>query len=513
MADFGTFVGGSYKSQSPVSDNEELINWLVEQMESPGATATTSLFPTPGFQLFTLGNGQKGRAMFNNVTTTDPFPTQLGRCFAVFGSSFDEVLQNSACVQRGTVEVDEYPATICTNGYGSADQEGGGQLLITSGGKMYILELRTTTFTEVLDLTAPADPEAKPAHATQGACINGRFLIFDRKASRVYFSKSLDGTVWAASDFIERSIGTDPWRSMIITPYNQILLAGTSTSEVWYFNGEFPSPFAPDLSGQIAYGNEATFSASVVGDSVMWLGKTPDGGVQVIQMKGYQAQRASTHAMEYEGAGYPRLDDAIGQSYTEQGHTFYLLTFPSAGVTWCYDTSAPKGRQWHRRGTWISEQDKYIDWGPTFHAFAFGKHLMADRRTNRVYEMSNRFPLDVDGRVIRRLRRSPTVQNENQEVIYKWFELLMETGLGQDAPAANVQGPPPVVMLRVSNDGGRTWGDERQASAGALGAYSTRVYWSRLGQGRQRVFEVTVSDVVRNWRVTAAYLQVVGGDV
>src|SRR6187399_340111 len=507
MGDFATFVGGSYKSQSPVTDQEDLINWYVEASESPGASAQASLYPTPGFELFTAATATGGRGMFFGITTADQ-PTQVGHCFAVFGNAFEEVLADASVVHRGVVAVDENPATICTNGYGSDsalpdDQEGLGQLFVTSGGKGYIYELATDTLTLIPDLD---DPDIT---VTQGACLNGHFLAFDRDRSVIYVSDQLDGMSWDLSNYIQRQIGTDPWRAMIATPYGQLCLPGQLTGEFWYFDPvNYPTLFSPDLSGLFSYGCGATFSVAQLGDSVVWLGKAPDGGYQVLQARGYRPARISTHAMEHEAATYPRIDDAIGQCYTEQGHTFYLLTFPTANVTWCYDESAPEGRRWHKRGTWISEQGIYSYLRPVFHAFAFDKHLMADRETNRIYHMANRFPRDIDSRVIRRLRRSPTVQNENALVVYREFELLMETGLGQDA---NPHGPPPTVMLRISKDGGRTWGDERQASAGKLGAFQTRVYWPRIGQARQRVFEVTVTDAVRNWRVTAAYLRVPGG--
>jgi len=506
VADFSAFVGASYKSQSPVSDQEELINFYVEATGSPGATAQAVLHPTPGFAPFATAPVSGGRAMFYGITTTDPFPAQVGRCFAVFGDVFAEVMGSGAVTPRGTVAVDGNPATICTNGFGSDsalpdDQEGLGQLLVTSGGKTYIFEFATNLLTEIPDLVGIS--------ITQGACLNGHFLAFDHDNSIIYISDQLDGMSWDVSNYLQRQIGTDPWRAMVATPYGQLCLPGTSTGEFWYFDPtNYPTLFSPDLSGLFSYGCGATFSAAQVGNSVIWLGKAPDGGYQVLQAQGYRPVRISTHAMEHEAATYPRVDDAIGQAYTEQGHTFYLLTFPTANVTWCYDEQAPEGRRWHKRGTWVSEEGLYKYQRPVFHAFAFDKHLMADRESARIYHMANRFPKDIEGRVIRRLRRSPTVQNENRLIVYNWFELLMETGLGQDA---NPHGPPPTVMLRISKDGGRTWGDERQASAGKLGAFQTRVYWPRIGQARQRVFEVTVTDVVRNWRVTAAYLRVPGG--
>jgi len=498
LADFSSFIGGSYKAQSPVTDNEETINWFSEVSESPGATAQASLYPTPGVVPFATAPVAGGRAMFASVTTADPVPNQEGRCFAVFGDRFVEVLASGAITPRGTVAVDANPATICTNGYGSTDDSGRGQLLVTSGGKAYCYELATDTLTLITTLSDDG------VVATQGACLNGYFLVFDRDTSTVYMSFLLDGSRWDLSQFFQPSIITNPWQAMVISPFGQIVLPGVTTGEIWYNAGTFPIPFAPDLSGLLSYGCAATFALTVVGDTTMWVAKTPDGGIQVMQMRGYRPERVSTHAMEVEGSTYPQIDDAIGQCYTEQGHTFYLLTFPRANVTWAYDEKAPEGRRWHKRGTWISEEGVYHYFRPVFHCFAFNKHLMADRELGLIYHLSNAHPKDVDGRVIRRLRRSPTVQHENRLVVLSWFELLMQTGIGQDAA---LYGPPPTVMLRISKDGGRTWGDERQASAGAQGAFLTRVYWARITQGRQLVFEVTVSDAIRNWRITAAYLR------
>ena len=67
-------------------------------------------------------------------------------------------------------------------------------------------------------------------------------------------------------------------------------------------------------------------------------------------------------------------------------------------------------------------------------------------------------------------------------------------------------GADPQMMLRISNDGGKTWVTEQWRSAGKTGEFSRRVRWNRLGCGRRRVFEVSVTDPVP-WRVTAAYLK------
>jgi hypothetical protein len=65
-------------------------------------------------------------------------------------------------------------------------------------------------------------------------------------------------------------------------------------------------------------------------------------------------------------------------------------------------------------------------------------------------------------------------------------------------------------MLRLSNDGGRTWISEEMRGSGKVGEYGTRVRWNRLGCARRRVFEVTCSDDVP-WRLTGCNLETAGG--
>ncbi len=42
-----------------------------------------------------------------------------------------------------------------------------------------------------------------------------------------------------------------------------------------------------------------------------------------------------------------RIDDAIGWSYDREGHSFYVVNFPTAGVMLVSDQTL---REWHRRG-------------------------------------------------------------------------------------------------------------------------------------------------------------------
>jgi hypothetical protein len=112
-------------------------------------------------------------------------------------------------------------------------------------------------------------------------------------------------------------------------------------------------------------------------------------------------------------------------------------------------------------------------------------------------------PEVVTTRVMRRLRRAPHLSNEGNRITFDKFQIDLETGLG----IATGQGEDPQVMLRWSDDGGQTWSSEHWVSAGPQGAFKTRAIWRRLGQARDRVFEVTMTDPVP-WRLIAAWIDV-----
>jgi hypothetical protein len=69
----------------------------------------------------------------------------------------------------------------------------------------------------------------------------------------------------------------------------------------------------------------------------------------------------------------------------------------------------------------------------------------------------------------------------------------MEPGVGQSTG----QGAAPLLMLRYSNDGGHTWSNEKTATAGKVGEYGARAKFNRLGSGRNRVWELSMTDPVK----------------
>ena len=477
MSEWQAFFGGSYEAQSTIADCEDIWNLYAEQAQSKGATYPRALYPTPGVTVIGSAATGQGRAHF----------FMNGREWAVIGDTFYEVSSNGSLTNRGTVQLDGNPATICSNG------DLGDQLFVTSGGNGYVYNLTANTLTQIAALNG---------RATMGGHIDGYFLALDTTSSTLLASNLGDGLTWQTGlYFAQRSAMPDRWLSFAVVG-RYVWMFGEQTSEIWYDagNGTFPLGLYPGSVMQ--YGIKSPWSPAVLGSDVAWLGTTHTGRVMICRGSGMQVQPLSTYPLESQMFGYPNANLAVGDAYSDRGHTFYLIGFDAANVTHAFDTETSL---WHKRGTWLPTQDHYSSWRPRFYAFAFGEHRMLDQGSGSVLRMDATVGTEADGTGIRRLRRAPAVANQNDRLFFSSLELILETGLATITDGGLERAP--LITLRMSNDGGKTWPiPAASRSAGKLGDFSRRIRWNGLGSARKRVFEVTMSDTVP-YRIVGADLQ------
>jgi hypothetical protein len=459
--EYPSFCWSDYQSFGFTTDSEQTINLYFERPEAPGATSRGVLYPTPGVEEIVVSTSTQGRAHF----------FMDGREFAVISNIFYEVGQFGTLTFRGAVTLGPNPATISSNG------DGGGQLFITSGENGYIYDLTTHVFTQIAGLTGKA---------SMGDQIDGYFLALDANTSTLYISNLLDGLTWDPTQFAQRSKAPDRWVGMKVNG-SFIWLLGTQTSEPWYNTGASPFPFAPYPGVLIPYGCAAPFTMSTADGVLLWLGASKIGDAYVLKASGLTAEVISNYPLQVALNGYGTISDAIAYTYNDMGHTFFILTFPRENVTHCWDAQSG---QWTQRLTWISEESKYVAWRPRWPAVAFGEHRILDGETGAIYRMSSLIKTDVDSRPIRRVRRAPALESENADLFFPGLELQVDRGQG----LVTGQGEIPLWSMRMSNDYGRTWGNEHFVSAGKLGEFGARIRWNRLGSGRGRVFEVAFTD-------------------
>lgn len=476
------FIGGSGVRQSLIFDCEETINLYVERLESDQQENAAALFPTPGFTAWaTVADVGSRAALFAN-----------GRFFMVIGAGFYEFDQNGTATKRNPalpLAIDANPAQIIFNGVV------GGQLGIASGGNFYYYDLTANTITQVSSLTGKC---------TQIAYAAGFGLAFDVNTGKVQLSNLNDLSTWSAGTFFQRSLFADPYQAMFVDANNLVWMIGTDTFEVRYNSGTGTQPFIP-LSGLVgAYGIAAPFAFGQTGLGNYWLARNPQGVGQFVVSRGNSPQAVSSYAFNTAIASYlraARITDAEVLAYQQEGHTFLVPSFPSAQAaiptsptTWALDAET---QSWAKRGRWTGKV--WEVWSPRVHAFAFNKHLIGDRSSGQISVMDTNTTTEIDGNGIVRERTAPMLTDQHKRNPIDNIELLMDTGLG----TASGQGADPTATLRISNDGGRTFGNEIRAGFGRIGAYTRRVTWNRLGAPPSAVARVRFTDPVPSRVVNA----------
>lgn len=475
------FVGGSYPTSSLVADAERTVNLYVEKMQSEGAKAPSALYPTPGFRMWDTVADIGSRA----------FKAANGRFFGVVGGGVYEWSSTGVSTKHGTVAQDSNPAQIIFNGVV------GGQLGIVSGGNVYSFELATNTLSAAI-LTGGY---------THLSYSDGYGLAFNPTTGRTQLSDLNDLSTYGGLTFFTRSKFPDPAVAVFVDQNALVWVLGSETFEVRYNTGVGTQPFEP-LSGLYGrHGIVAPFAYSVTGFGVHWVARSPEGGAGVVATRGSAPQPVSNYGINAAIAAFARtgrISDAEVLPYHDQGHTFINCAFPSGigspsdAPTLTYDV---EGASWGSRGMWNSATGRYDLWAPRVHVDIFGKHLVGDRTTGTIWEMDTTIHTDVDGSGIRRVRRAPGITNEHKREPIDNLELLMDVGVGTQSG----QGQDPQALLRISEDGGNTFGNERRAGLGAVGQYRKRVYWNRLGAPPDAVAEVVWTDPVPT-RVVGAWL-------
>ncbi len=466
MAKFG-LVGPSYTAQSPKFQNEACFNLYCESAENqsggkggsrqmlikvPGRAVTHSL-PDKPLRCLYSGDGN--------------------RVFAVGNATLYELFKDGTFTALGTTEPADSPAQIFSNG---------SQLLVISGSGGFVPDPVTNTCTRVVD-------------ACQGGYLDGYGLGVEGPvpgSSKTFrISNFMDFNIWDALDFANVDQSPDNIQSLIVD-HRQALFVKQQTSEFYWDSGNPDFPIEPVQGSFIEQGSIAPWSLQRIDNTVMWLGGDERGAGIVWRMEGYAPRRVSNYAIENSIQGYAdagiNIRDAVGTVIQQQGHTFYLLHFPSANATWVYDASTSL---WHRRAVWNSTTSTWNCDRARYHCYAWGQHLVGGGDdTGRVYNQSVEIQDDA-GVPLRWLRQAPHIATPDSLTIF-FSNLFIDFQVG----VGNTAAPNPTVMVRHSNDGGDTWNPETQISLGAVGKYSARARQLMCGSGKDRSIEVSGTDAV-----------------
>jgi len=456
-------LGSAYVARSVNAADNRMVN-LFPEVVPEGGKMPAFLQRAPGLALLvTLGTGPI-RGMW-----------QYGVYgYAVSGNTLYQIDSNWVGTAKGTV-AGTGPVSMADNGI---------QLFIAANPQGYIYNANTDVFQQI------TDPDF-PGAGTVGY-IDGYFTFNEPNSQKIWVTSLLDGTSVDPLEFASAEGNPDDVVAVFVD-HREVWVYGTNSAEVWYNAGTLDFPLARIQGAFNELGCAAPYSIAKMDNQIYWLGKDARGQGMVFRAAGYIGQRVSTHAIEWQMQEYADLEDAVGYTYQQDGHSFYVLNFPSANTTWVFDVATGA---WHERASFSNGQlNRHRGNSQMFFNVT---NVVGDYENGKIYA----FDLNVyadDGQPqkwLRSWRALPTGANNLTRTIQHAMQLDCETGVGLNLG----QGADPQVMLRFSDDAGHTWSNEHWKSMGALGQFNKRTIWRRLGATmkiRDRVYEISGTDPVR----------------
>jgi hypothetical protein len=324
------------------------------------------------------------------------------------------------------------------------------------------------------------------------------WLLFNQPGTRTFYTNApVPYTLTFAGAFYSLKDSSTDNLITLMENNREAWLVGERTSEVWFNSGGTNFAFSrlPGVGPQM--GCSAKHSITRVGPNLCWLAQNEQGQNIVVMTNQYAVIPISNHAIENAISSYPLVSDAIGDCYEDRGHIIYVLTFPTADVTWCFDlkvwsdTDGQAG--WWQRLSWDPNAGVYHRHrGNCFVNFA-NLRLWGDYQTGQIHQQDRTFYTDA-GNPLRAQRRTPHIwsREDRNRVFQSSLQVEFKAGTGLQTG----QGSSPQAMIRWSDDGGQTWGNEVWAPIGAAGETRDRAMVFQIGEARDRVYEVNVSDPV-----------------
>ena len=319
-----------------------------------------------------------------------------------------------------------------------------------------------------------------PGNASSVAYLDGYFVFTSlTDLSQFFICGLLDPTNFDALDFAHADASPNVI-TRAIAHRGDLWLMGQAAIEIWYDSGDLDFPFRRRPGGVIPHSCGGPTSPATGDGSVFWVGVDSI----VYRSNGYKAERISTHGIETQlralGGGGTQ---ALGLSYSQNGHIFYAIT--AGQTTWVYDCAT---KLWHTRSSPPSTPDGSTPWRIISASNVSDIPLLGDSLTGMLFYANLTHSVEVGNEQVHIATLPPLYANTRRAFCAR-LEIEMETG---DPPGSIGAIPVSTVKLQWSDDGGYSFsGGPRQISYGARAAYRTRAFTTRLGSFRQRTFRLT----------------------
>ena len=430
---------------------------MMFNVDNSGGKAVLSLMNRHGYELFSDLGGYPIRGMVE----------EAGIGYVVSGPRFYTVANDGTSAYKGALLTNSGNVGMASNGF---------EICIVDGANGYLYDIAAGTLSAIASGFGGGDTVT---------FIDQYFVVSRPSTGIAQHSGLVDGTAWNALDVATAEGDPDNLIAVKAIP-GQLLLMGNLTTEP-YYNAQFPQGFVFGRTGQgyVNMGLAARWSAQIIESSVYCLAKNSEGVYGILRSSGGAPQKISTPALDYKISQYATISDAIAWTFTDEGHSYYVITFPTGNATWVYDVSAAMWSEWRSSGL--------VRFKASYHMSLNNKHIIGDSTTGKLYRLTlDKY--DDNGDKVDKIRTTQYIHQTGQEIT--WNSLWLDIEVGQGMTGG--QGEDPYMIMQYSDDGGKTWSDERMASLGKLGEYVTQVKWNRLGSAPNgRAFKFTVTDSIK----------------
>lgn len=445
------FANGHYLSRSLQYSAQRCVGYYPSFAES-GALTPFNLYPTSGISLIDSGvDGEINRAS-KNVGGV-PYFVNGNNIYRLDRTVNPDLTETYTAVDVGNISGSRRVIMAASNTQFVAIEPDGS----------IAIHYDTTTGT-VTDLTGVAN---FPSSVTDVVFLDGYFVFIETGTNKIFHSDLNQGDTYLALDFgfanqLKIAKGLMVYR-------NQLFVLGDDAMVPFANVGGLNFQFQARPSSVIDIGLRTVHAKCKAKGSFCFLGSSENSEVGVYMYSGGYPQKISTDTLDtqLQNFTFAQLDDAFMMFHSENGEDFVVITVGDKTFTYGITSSQLSGaKKWHERET--TDGDTQTRWRVNSICQAYNKIFVGDYTDGRIGVMDEQVRTEYDGIVKRHFTLQP-FDNKGKALRVSEIMLVMDAGFAGD------------MSMDFSKDGGYTWSNTLDRSAGEVGQYGKTVLWPKLG--------------------------------
>ncbi len=350
------------------------------------------------------------------------------------------------------------------------------QLVFTDGARGYYIQ--GDIVEQILDVDFKG---------SMSVCFLNGYFIFAELGTGRFFISGLYGVDFDQLEFATAEAAPDDVVA-VAGDHRELWVLGKQSVEIFYDSADTDFPFQRVAGAVSDHGCAGPFAFAQGDNSLFTLS---NDGI-IYRYQGYAPVRVSTHEVETDIKDRD-WENCKAFCFVDEGHTFIQFNFPDR--TWVYDAATGL---WHVR--------KHLDYQrhhASCYAYCYRKHWIGHFAKPQMLQMNTDYQQD-DGRPLLFEGILPPLHANGEMMTFNSLEIVVEVGEG----TATGEGADPKATMAFSDDNGKTWSNDREASIGKAGDRKRRVIWRRLGAARNRSFRIRMSSPVKRIVQGVAYVEV-----